>query len=204
MSSSSSPEEGMASESLYMEINKARAVSERFPGILSFDTLQMMQNSLLTHQGEDRLDLSVRPVAIQYYRQEMARKATGALSREMLTLATAIDHLVRGRPATACDVLCQRLKSCESIAQGTTWQIAQKMEIPQAEVSSITHREELQSAQKESYQDAKISYLAKGKDKGRGKGGKFEHKGDYKGDRDRERGKGKDAKREDKEKKTGK
>lgn len=198
--SESTEDQGSKAEGLYLEVNKARAVAERFPGILSFETLQMMQDSLLTNQGEDRLDMSVRPVAIQYYRQEISRRASGALAREMLTLATAIDHVVRGRPASACDVLCQRLKSCESMAHGTTWQIAQKMEIPLAEQSAIAHREELHSAQKETYQDAKISYLAKGKGKGKEKGGKSDYKGDYKGDRERGKGKDQDGKKDDKKK----
>lgn len=200
--SNSTEEQGSKMEGLYLEVNKARAVAERFPAILSFETLQMMQESLLTNQGEDKQDLSVRPVPIQYYRQEISKRASGALAREMLTLATAIDHVVRGRPASACDVLCQRLKSCESMAHGTTWQIAQKMEIPLAEQSAIAHREELHSAQKETYQDAKISYLAKGKGKGKEKGGKSDYKGDYKGDRERGKGKDQDAKKDDKRKAT--
>jgi len=42
----------------------------------------------------------------------------------------------------------------------------------------------------ETYQDAKISYLAKGKsgDKGKGRGGKPNYKGYHKGDRDRVKG----------------
>ena len=116
-SSTTEEEEGTVAEGLYLEVNKARAVAERFPGILSYETLLMMQRSLLTQQGEDQQDFASRPVAIQYYRQEISRKASGALAREMLTLATSIDHLLRGRPAAACDVLCQRLKSCESMAQ---------------------------------------------------------------------------------------
>ena len=124
-----------------------------------------------------------------------------AQSRELLNLATAIDLLLRGRAAHALDVLTQRLKAQESVSQGTQWSVAQRVEVPVAERTSLLQRSELERAQKENYQDAKTRWGAmsqssgkKGENKGK-KSGKPE-KGEWsKEDRRDEgrQGKGKGA-----------
>ena len=139
---------------------------------------------------------STKPVALLYYRNVLGRKATGAQARELLTLSSAVDALLRGRVALVTDILCQRLKAQESVLAGTPWQVAQKVEIASAEATALIARGELQAAQRESYLDSKTKWqnlasTPKGQPKGKGKG---------KSDKDG----GKDERREESRKDKGK
>lgn len=189
-------------EGIFMEDSRVRLVSERFPGALSFETLGMMRRSLLNTAGETGEQFSTNPVAVLYYRQVLARRTSGAQARELLNLATAIDHLLRGRVCHALDVLTQRLKAQESVATGTHWGVAQRMELPVAEQSTLVARSELERAQKENYQESRAKWLAqqsgqrKGDGKNKSKGSKGEKGGWQKEDHreeDKTKGKGKHA-----------
>ena len=188
--SSSSSETGeAATEGVFSEETKARGLSERFPGALSLETLLSMRKSLLTTSGEEGELQSTKPVAVLYYRNVLGRKSSGAQARELLTLSSTIDALLRGRVALAADILCQRLKAQESVLAGTPWAVAQKVEIASAEATALIARGELVAAQRESYLDSKTRWQqqsagVKGQPKGKSKG---------KGDKDG----GKDEKRED-------
>ena len=118
-------------------------IAERFPGSLSYETLSTMRKSLLSTAGEEEQEQSTKPIAVLYYRQVLAKKTAGAQSRELLNLATAIDLLLRGRASHALDVLTQRLKAQESVSQGTQWSVAQRIEVPVAEHTSLLQRSEL-------------------------------------------------------------
>ncbi len=193
-------------EGLFTETNKAKGIAERYPGALTQQARMVMQESLLTEAGEDTLQGTGRPVSMLYFRSHLQRKAGGAQSRELITLCSALDHLLRGRPAQAADILTQRVKSCEAVLGGAHWSIAQRLEIPTQEMVSVAQRMELAHAQKESYQDSKTRYLAsgpsgrkgdekgKGKGKGKGKDGEYGKDGGKKGDRGD--GPGKDKKKE--------
>lgn len=151
----------------------------------------------------------MQPVATQYYKQHLARRATPAMNREMLTLVSFLDCLIKARPSHACDIASQRLKSLENIMQGVHWTVAQKLEVPIQDYQSITAREELRSAQRETFQENRTLYLAGKGAKGPGDKGKGA-KGDYKGDKgekgDNVKGKGKKGDKEhaNKEKKEAK
>ena len=170
-------------EGLFSETNKAKGIAERYPGALTYQGRMVMQESLLTEAGEDFLQGSGRPVSMMYFRSQLQRKAGGAQARELITLCSALDHLLRGRPAQTADILTQRIKSCEAVLGGAHWSIAQRLEVPTQEVVSVAQRMELAHAQKESYQDSKTRYLASGPSGGKGDG-----KGKSKG-----KGKGKDG-----------
>lgn len=113
----------------FVEGTKVRSISERFPGTLCQQALSVMQENLLTEVGEDLSSSKVRPISLLYYRQQLQKKATGATSRELLTICSCLDHLVRGRPSHCADILAQRLKSIESTLQGSHWSVSQKMEV---------------------------------------------------------------------------
>ena len=175
-SSSKTEEELEGMEGIFVEDSKVKMVAERFPST--------MRKSLLSTAGEEEQEQSTKPIAVLYYRQVLAKKTAGAQSRELLNLATAIDLLLRGRAAHALDVLTQRLKAQESVSQGTQWSVAQRVEVPVAEHTSLLQRSELERAQKENYQDAKTRWGAmsqssgkKGENKGK-KSGKPE-KGEW-------------------------
>jgi len=185
-----------ATEGVFSEETKARGLSESFPAALSVETLLSMRRSLLATSGEDGDLQSTKPVALLYYRNVLGRKATGAQARELLTLSSAVDALLRGRVALATDILCQRLKAQESVLAGTPWQVAQKVKIASAEATALIARGELQAAQRESYLDSKTKWqnlasTPKGQPKGKGKG---------KSDKDG----GKDERREESRKDRGK
>ena len=197
-SSSTSESLGLGTEGVFAEETKARAISERYPGALTVETLLNMRRSLLTTSGEEEELKDTSPVAILYFRNVLTKKASGAQARELLTLSTTIDALLKGQPALALDVLCQRLKSQELVLGGTHWAVAQKIELAAGEAPALIARGELQTAQRENYLEARArwqtqSSSAKGAPKGKTKG-KFDKdhppREDRKEDARRDKGKG--------------
>ena len=199
-SSSSTSQEGQSSmeeeeahpDGLFGETSKARGVHEKYPGVLFAESLKNMADNLLASQGEDVAGDTLRPVALLYYRQELQRKCTAPLARELVNLATALDHLARGRPAHAGDVLAQRLKAMESSINGAHWSVSQKLEVAHPEASSIARRLELHNAQRETHLENRTKYLSGiGGPKRDEKGGKGkELKGGAKGKEGKGRGGG--------------
>lgn len=188
-------------EGIFAEESKPRALAERFPGLLTMDTIKSMRRSLLTAEGEEVSGGGVRPVALLYYRNQLSKRATGAQGRELLNLCSALDQLLKGQVAQAADVLSQRIKAQEAILHGTTWTIAQRMEITAPESSLLVARGELVGVQKEDYDEAKAKWKSqyggkKGDAKGKTKGPKGSQTWgkDGKKDDDRQKGKGGDKK----------
>ncbi len=197
------------SEGLYSETGRAKYISQKFPGALCQEALRMMRETLLTEMGEDPDSSAHRPVAVLYFKQELQRKASAVQCRELVNLCTALDLLVRGKPAAAADVLAQRVKACEAAILGSHWSTTQKLEIPVQEGVGIAQRSELQAAHRESYQDSRTKYLSslspgvradpKGKRGEKGekdsKGGKYYEKGKGRGrgDSDPNKSKGQGA-----------
>ena len=126
-------------------------------------------------------------------------------AEEMHGSTAALDHLARGRPAHAGDVLAQRLKAMESSINGAHWSVSQKLEVAHPEASSIARRLELHNAQRETHQENRTKYLSgiggqkrdekggKGKESKGGAKGK-DRKGRGGGDHDGAKGGKKDAK----------
>lgn len=189
-SGSSSVEETDAPpDGLFGETSKARGVHEKYPGVLFAESLKNMADNLLTVQGEDTMGDTLRPVALMYYRQELMRKCSAPVARELVNLSTALDHLARGRVAHAGDVLAQRLKAMESSLNGAHWSVSQKLEVAHPESSSIARRLELHNAQRETHLENRTKYLSS-----LGGGPKREERPEVKG-KGKEKGpKGKDGK----------
>lgn len=187
-------------ESVFLEESKARVIAERCPGALAMEGIASMRRNLLTTTGEELQDNGIKPLAVLYYRSILSRKATGAQGRELLNLCTCIDALLRNRPASALDVLMQRVKAQEAQLQGQSWQVAQQMEIPQSEASMLAPRGEVEDARRQTYQESKTLWQSHsqmggpkgdGKQKGKGKYGKSK---DDKKDGSKEKGKGTEKK----------
>eukprot|EP00435_Cladocopium_sp_Y103_P029465 s3415_g7.t1 len=124
-------------------------------------------------------------------------------AREMLNISAALDHLLRGRVASAADILAQRLKAQESVTQGTAWSVALRMEVPPPEHSSLVTRTELQQARREDYSEAQARWRsqASGGGKSEGKNKSKGNKGDNpwkKDEREDNRGKAKGKSQEKK------
>ncbi len=186
-SASGSTEEiaGLHTSELFGASMKAKQVAEIYPGVLAAEGLSAMRTGLLHEAGQVDEKSVIMPLALQYYRNHLARKMSGAQSREALTLCTAIDLMLRGRAAAAMDLMVQRVKSVESIANGSHYTVAQRLELVPQESHLLTGREEMRSAARESYQDSRTKWLSslpdgrntkgKGKEGGKnadGKGGK--------------------------------
>lgn len=198
-STGSSEESQIAPEGLFAETSKVRMVSERYPGVLAQESLRWMREALLVKQGEELEAPGVRPTVMMYYRQQLFGKVTPPMARELVTLATCADLLLKGKAASATDVVLQRFKSIEATVGGTHWSVSQRMEIPLAETSRVAQQGEIKNAQKDNYEESRTMWLAsmpgsKG-EKGKGKSDKG-HKG--KGDRDADRDVRKDSKKDKK------
>ena len=63
-------------------------------------------------------------------------------SREMRTVALALDHVVKGNLGEAGDILMQRLKALETSVKDGSWVTAKHLEIIPRSVTSMTDEEE--------------------------------------------------------------
>ena len=77
--------------------------------------------------GATRESNGVEPVAMLYLRQHLHRRASGPALRELVTLAIAVDQLLRARPSRALDTLLQRFKAVEAGLMGAHWSVAQRL-----------------------------------------------------------------------------
>ena len=195
--SSSSEEDSLSEEeledTLFQGESKIQRVGQRCPGALACQAITTMRANLLQEAGATKESIGMDPVAMLYLRQHLHRRASGPALRELVTLAIAVDQLLRARPSRALDTLLQRFKAVEAGLMGAHWSVAQRLELGPSENLSLTGQEELSSAQKEAYTDARTKMLA-GLPDGRSrtsKGqGKSKDKDDFRKDRDKGRGKG--------------
>ena len=171
--------------------NRVQRVADLCPGALSAQALASMKGSLLQEIGAENSKGELKPIALMYHRQQLARKASGPVLRELLTLALSIDHLLKGRPARACDTLLQRMKAIESVLLGAHWSVAQRLEVTPADSLAMAGREEMVTAQRAAYEESKAKQLAALPD-GRPKG-KSSSKGK---EESRQKGKGKSSGKE--------
>ncbi|CAK9102556.1 D-xylose-proton symporter-like 2 [Durusdinium trenchii] len=191
-------------EGFFEGATKIQRVADSCPGALGARSLADMRRVLLQTAGFEEHSQLVTPTAVQYFRQELQRKSTGPVARELLTLCSSVDYLLRGRAAQAVDCLLQRVKSIESTMAGSHWSVSQRLELPPLDLQTLAPREELMSAQRAAAEDAKTRHLASLPD------GRSRSKGMAKGKdapsqeftrRDRDRGKGKGSGKFDKGKK---
>lgn len=178
-SSGSSEDENVldgADESIFNQSSKVRLVAEGCPGALTSQAISQMRAALYQEQGMEDSPGELRPTVLAYFRQYLQRRTSGPALREMMTLASSLDCLLRNKPACAADILTQRLKAMESGLNGAHWTVSQRLEIVGQDIQEITGREEIGLAQKDVYQEAKVRYYAGFQD-GRPKGGKHSSKG---------------------------
>ena len=189
---------------IFTESTKVRKLAEHFPGALATEGLTAMRESLLQVEGYQEERSHLRPTALLYFRSVLQRKASGAQGRELLTHCTAVDMLMNGRIAGALDLLMQRVKSIESTQQGVHYSVSQRLEVLPQEGMTLTGREEMKEAQKESYADSRLRWLSSMPDKSGGlresKGSKGKDGKD--GKNVKSKGKGDGGKREDADKKA--
>lgn len=192
-------------DGIFAEATRIRGVADACPGALAHRALSAMQEQLLQGIGLETTRGPRAGVAVQYYRQVMQGKISGAPGREALTLAASIDLVSRGRACQALDLMIQRYKSLESTAGGSHWQVSQ-MELLPSDKASIAEITEVKDARKEVTDETKLTWMASSVD-GKGYGNKTGAKGkagskeDGKRWQDRGKGKGSNPNKGDKWKK---
>ena len=135
-------------------------------------------------------------------------KMGGAMGRESQTLCYAQDLLIQGRIAEACDVVTQRLKGLEAIANGGHFSVTQRQElVPTDTLAMSTPMESLEASrlQREEQRARMASSRPwerrgdwekrhdepKGKGKSKEAKGKGKQKGEHQGQAREDRDKGK-------------
>ena len=182
-------------ESVFQQSSKVRLVASGFPGALGCQALTQMRSTLLSEIGSDDRPGILKGCAVAYFRQCLQRKSTGAMQRELHTIAAAVDMMVAGRVAGAVDLLLQRLKSCESTLHGTHWSVSQRQEVLPQDGNTLTPLPEMEGARKDVYAETRLRWMAAQPD---GRGASSQGKGAAKGKgewpEDGKRGFGKDRK----------
>ena len=81
--------------------------------------------------------------------------------QEALTVSTCLDGLLRGRVASVCDVLSQRLKSLESLCKGAHWSVGRQLELVRADAGITGETEGLEAARRAREEDKLKATLAR-------------------------------------------
>ena len=193
-SKSSESEVPQKGESIFGEPHKIRAVGVSFPGVLSAAAIEDMQELMLLEAGQESAQPEGWvPTLLRYYRQMLSRRVSGPMARELHTLCTVGDQILRGQLPSALDTLIQRVKSLEAQISGLPWASAHRLELLPSDTATISTRQELRIATTEQKAEAQAHQPGGWWSKG---SGKEPHKGDKV-----EKGKGKGKKGKDKQKK---
>ena len=162
-SKSSKSEESSSSEESSFRLSPARArtelwrLAQKKPGQLTQLALDEMIRYLADRQEAGEADLSnprwKGQRVLAYLNQIMfvthpPVKMGLRTSRELQTLAIALDHLLSGQLPQATDILIQRLKALEASLQEGGWHTAKHLEIIPPQNASLTREDEREMATK--------------------------------------------------------
>jgi hypothetical protein len=189
----------MEQTNLFGDELKIKGVSERYPGLLASEALRRIGKIVASDMGDSSLGSKQwPPQLVRYYRQVLSRRISGAMARELLTHCSVIDALLEGKISQALDISLQRIKGLELQANGTNYQVSQRLEVIPSEVNILPTRQEMAIIQKERNQEARAfaggNYQSPAP-QGKGKTGVREERTGFKG---------KDAKGKGKSKSEGK
>ena len=209
-SSSGSSSVALASGGLFNSERRMKSIWKRYPGALAASAVMDARELLMTSSGtlHDVDCKQLPPITTQFVRQHLGGTMSPPMLQEALTLSTCLDTLLQGRAASTCDIIAQRLKALENVAQGHHWSIGRQLELVRSEPAGLTNETEGWDAARRAREEAKLKVTLvknpgargsevssgakgkKGKDfKGAGKGGTDDgRKG--KGNEGRKEGKG--------------
>lgn len=156
-----------------------KVIGTRMPGALTAQSIEEMQESLLTASGQvwNTKEDSVPPLSIHYFRTVLQPRMTGGIARESLTLSMMVDMALQGRVAESVDIGIQRLKALELISRGTDFRVAQRLELCPLELDAMASSTERRDALQENKEEAKLRFQS-------AKGGGDYRKGEWKGGKD--------------------
>ena len=114
------------------------------------------------------------PASAAMYRENVVRILDGANlsdrdTRELGTLASALDHLSRVNLAGLGDILIQRFKSIETAKkEGGNWKVGTQMELLPLENTGISSHTERRAAVRQTVQQAKLEDVLRNRQRGGG------------------------------------
>eukprot|EP00438_Fugacium_kawagutii_P021772 Skav214889 [mRNA] locus=scaffold1749:153337:159325:+ [translate_table: standard] len=131
-------------EELFEDDHKVRTMAKIGPGSLTAAMVKEMQTQLLTSTGTPWTQAAgeVPAITLQYFRQVLSPRMTGGQAREALTLSFTLDKMLQGDIAGAADGLAQRLKALDLMSTGSSWMVAQKVELVPPEKGSLSTQAE--------------------------------------------------------------
>lgn len=152
----------VASDSLFTETSTVKRLARELPGVLAANWMEDCKDYLLNSQGMvwSSGEGQVQPLAVQFYRSQMALKLSGPMAREYLTLTFLMDLLVQGRAAEAMDVACQRAKSLASTGSGIHYTISQQLEVVPVDKLHPASLAETQEAARAMRQEERVFHQA--------------------------------------------
>ena len=158
--SSSSSSDGEAG-GLFETDKKVKRIAAKYPGSLTAASIGEAKESLLTMSGlAMNMDKnSLPPIFCHFVRQQLGHNMSPPVLQETLTLATALDALLVGRAAFACDIMSQRVKSLESLSQGAHWTVGRQMELVSSSGQTMAADQEALEAAKRAREVAKLKQL---------------------------------------------
>lgn len=192
-SSSSSSEGSAIPGGLFQSEKRIKTLWRRYPGALTAHSLKEARERLLTATGAvwEADQKAVVPLFVYYARQNLMAGMSAPMSQETLTVSMALDLMVQGKAAAACDVLSQRLKALETISRGGHWTIARQLELCRIDDGGIANEEESRAAAREAREEDKVKAMVTKPSGARpGDGGSYGGKG-KKGKDTKSAGKGK-------------
>ena len=153
-SSSPGPDRG----GLFNSEKRMKVIWRHYPGTLACSAVQDARESLLTSSGTlwEVSRKRLPPLMTQFTRQQLVASMSPPMMQEALTISCCIDGLLQGKVASTCDVLCQRLKSLESLSRGSHWTVARQLELIRSDPGSITGEAENLDAAKRAREEEKL------------------------------------------------
>ncbi len=112
--------------------NRARKVAQRAPGRLLESCLARMQEYLGQRLGSRELgEVSAifTPYLSSVLMPTLGSDSNLRNTNELQNLAKALDYLMQGDVAKACDVLAQRFKAVEMATQDGSWNVARHVQL---------------------------------------------------------------------------
>ena len=211
-SSSTSSSSSDADSGIFGEDTKLMKIWRKCPGALSSGAVREARQGLLTQAGTlwNVSTAEVPAILTQYCRQQVLHGSniSPAMTQEILTLSQTADYMLQGKIAAALDIVCQRIKSLETISNGAHWSTGRQLELIKSDRFSMSEGSEALGAAKRAREEEKLrdlltrapgnkggdySYGGKSK-KGKSAGkGKPDEKGKGRGGDGRGRDDGKDA-----------
>ena len=174
------------------------AYTNKYPGRLaSRMLLKMEQATARGVEGPEVVQGNRTPVVAMNHiltilLPSLGQKAGLRSTRELKTLGSILDHLARGSPSKAADVVAQRIKAVERASHETHWGSAQYLELLPPENTMLLEKDEEMYVTKEYMLEQKLrDYDRRGGQrrevvvdgKGKSKGAKGKTKDRDKGDR---------------------